>query len=58
MQLKCSHCHLEYDKNALFCVNINGNDEYFCCKGCEGIFRILKENNLDSFYDKLSDTAL
>ncbi len=58
MKLKCSHCHLEYDKNSLFCANINGNDEYFCCKGCEGIFRILKENNLDSFYDKLSNTTL
>lgn len=58
MKLQCSHCHLEYDKNALFSVNIDGNDEYFCCKGCEGIFRILKENNLDSFYDKLLDTKL
>lgn len=56
--MKCSHCHLEYDKNALFCVQIDGNDEYFCCRGCEGIFRILKENNLASFYDKLSSTTL
>ncbi|RDU56673.1 heavy metal translocating P-type ATPase [Helicobacter sp. MIT 99-5507] len=56
--MKCSHCHLEYEKSALFCVNIDGNDEYFCCKGCEGIFRILQENNLTSFYDKLADTKL
>ena len=56
--MKCSHCHLEYDKSALFCVNIDGSDEYFCCTGCEGIFRILKENNLTSFYDKLADTKL
>lgn len=58
MKKSCSHCHLEYDENGLFKVNIDGNDELFCCKGCEGVFRLLKDNNLDLFYDKLGQNTL
>lgn len=54
----CSHCHLEYDQDALFMREIDGKKEYFCCKGCEGVFRLLKSSNLDSFYDKLGSSKL
>ncbi|MDF1877825.1 heavy metal translocating P-type ATPase [Sulfurimonas sp. SAG-AH-194-L11] len=34
-------------------------DEYFfCCKGCQGVFHLLSDEGLDSFYDKAGDTKL
>lgn len=54
----CSHCHLVYSESALFKKTINGKEEYFCCKGCEGVFRILLESNLIDFYDKIGTTPL
>lgn len=58
MKKSCSHCQLSYDENFLFKSNINGKDEYFCCKGCEGVFRILSQNDLGVFYDKLGNSKL
>jgi len=31
---------------------------FFCCKGCQGVYHLLKSEGLDTFYDKLGDTAL
>jgi Cu+-exporting ATPase len=31
---------------------------YFCCKGCEGVYHLLKSDGLDSFYDKLGKQKL
>ncbi len=31
---------------------------YFCCKGCQGVYHLLKSEGLDSFYDKLGDQKL
>ena len=31
---------------------------YFCCKGCQGVFHLLNDEGLDTFYDKLGDTTL
>jgi Cu+-exporting ATPase len=30
----------------------------FCCKGCQGVFHILKDDGLDSFYEKLGNKTL
>jgi len=30
----------------------------FCCKGCQGIYHILKDDGLDSFYDKLGNKTI
>lgn len=54
----CSHCHLEYEQNALTKKVINGKEEFFCCRGCEGVFRILLDANLTNFYDKLGSATL
>lgn len=54
----CSHCHLQYDESALIKININGKDEYFCCRGCEGVFRLLAECNLGDFYNRIGTTTL
>jgi len=31
---------------------------FFCCKGCQGIYHLLKDEGLDTFYDKLGDEHL
>ena len=31
---------------------------HFCCKGCQGVYHLLNEEGLDTFYDKLGDTKL
>jgi len=53
-KIACSHCHLEFDESFL----IKDGEHYFCCKGCQGIFHLLNEEGLDSFYDKAGDVTL
>ncbi len=31
---------------------------FFCCKGCQGVYHLLNEEGLGTFYDKLGDTKL
>jgi Cu+-exporting ATPase len=31
---------------------------YFCCNGCQGVFHLLSDEGLSSFYDKTRDTKL
>jgi Cu+-exporting ATPase len=31
---------------------------FFCCKGCQGVYHLLSDQGLDSFYDKLGTTTL
>jgi len=50
----CTHCHLEFNEN----VMIVDSEHYFCCKGCQGIYHLLKDEGLDSFYNKAGDTKL
>ncbi len=53
-KVRCDHCHLEFDEK----VMIKDGEHYFCCKGCQGVFHLLKSEGLDSFYEKLGDTTL
>lgn len=48
MSIKCDHCSLEYPKD----VMIKDGDKFFCCKGCQGVYHLLKDENLESFYSK------
>ena len=50
----CSHCHLEFDES----VMIKDRSHFFCCNGCQGVFNLLSDEGLDSFYDKTSNTKL
>lgn len=34
------------------------HSHFFCCKGCQGVYHLLNEEGLDTFYDKLGDTKL
>lgn len=52
--VKCNHCHLEFDEK----VMIKEADLNFCCKGCQGVYHILKDDGLDSFYEKLGNKTI
>ncbi len=54
----CDHCHLEFDEGQLIKDRINEQDRYFCCKGCQGVFHLLHDEGLDSFYEKAKDIKL
>ncbi|PAF44813.1 heavy metal translocating P-type ATPase [Helicobacter sp. 11S02596-1] len=56
--LACSHCHLQYPKNALKHVCDDGEDLYFCCQGCESVYFLLKQSGFEGFYDKLGQNTL
>jgi P-type Cu+ transporter len=53
-KVKCNHCHLEFTEE----VMIKEVDLNFCCKGCQGIYHLLKDDGLDSFYDKLGNKTI
>lgn len=53
-KVKCDHCHLEFSDE----VMIHDGEYRFCCKGCQGIFHLLKNEGLESFYAKIGDTTL
>jgi len=53
-KIRCDHCHLEYDDSVL----IKDNGKYFCCKGCQGIYHLLKDEGLDSFYNKMGENTI
>lgn len=58
MLRKCDHCHLEFDINSLIKTQIKGEDKYFCCKGCKGVYELLLDEGLEDFYAKLGNQAL
>jgi Cu+-exporting ATPase len=53
-KIECSHCHLEFEKSLL----IKDGDHYFCCNGCQGVFHLLSDEGLDSFYEKTAGVTL
>ncbi|MGN8437527.1 heavy metal translocating P-type ATPase [Helicobacter pylori] len=56
--MKCSHCQLEFKESELFKETINHKELHFCCAGCARVYALLLDLNLESFYDKLNDSAL
>jgi Cu+-exporting ATPase len=53
-KIACSHCHLEFSKD----VMIQDGEHYFCCNGCQGVYHLLSDEGLDSFYDKAKGIKL
>ena len=53
-KIPCSHCHLEFDPS----VMIKEGDLNFCCNGCQGVYHLLKDKGLESFYEKSKNTLL
>ncbi len=58
-KVPCTHCHLEFDESVMITEESeNGDTHYFCCKGCQGIYHLLRNEGLDTFYDKLGKNRL
>ena len=61
-KVACTHCHLEFDEEVMIKETEKRANEtrqlYFCCKGCQGVYHLLNEEGLGTFYDKLGDTQL
>ncbi len=70
--VKCSHCQLQFDEKVMIkekedpSVNFSKESSaleptairYFCCNGCQGVYHILQDDGLGSFYDKLGKNTL
>lgn len=54
----CDHCGLVYDDDVMIVDVISEETKYFCCKGCQGVFHLLRDEGLDSFYAKRGDHTL
>ena len=53
-KVSCSHCHLEFSKD----VMIVDGEHFFCCNGCQGVFHLLSDEGLDSFYERAGNVKL
>jgi len=53
-KIGCTHCHLEFNED----VMIKDGEYHFCCNGCQGVYHLLSEEGLDSFYEKAGDIKL
>lgn len=55
---KCSHCGLSYEDEVLIEDISFSPSKKFCCKGCQGVYHLLKDSGLTNFYDKKADATL
>jgi len=53
-KIACNHCHLEFDNDMM----IKEDNLRFCCNGCQGVYHLLNNEGLDSFYEKAGSTKL
>ncbi len=57
-KINCSHCHLEFEQDQMIKDTSGDKELYFCCNGCQGVYHLLSNEGLDSFYDKLGKNSL
>jgi P-type Cu+ transporter len=58
-KVPCTHCQLEFNESIMIIENKPDEEtHYFCCKGCEGVYHLLNDSGLESFYDKKGSTTL
>ncbi len=55
--VKCTHCHLEFDEKMMI-KEPNNTELNFCCNGCQGVYHLLKDDGLESFYVKMGKNTL
>lgn len=49
---QCAHCLLPVKNGEVVCGGSEDNPKIFCCKGCRGIYELINEEGLDSFYSR------
>ena len=57
-KVACTHCHLEFDESVMIVEKEGDKTLYFCCKGCQGVYHLLRSEGLDTFYEKLGKNTL
>ncbi|MEY3002321.1 MAG: hypothetical protein RLZZ428_696, partial [Pseudomonadota bacterium] len=57
-EIACSHCHLTFSQDAMIAEHYENKQLFFCCKGCQGVYHLLHQEGLNTFYDKLGNTTL
>jgi len=56
-RVQCTHCQLEFDETVMIREEENPN-VYFCCNGCQGVYHLLQDDGLDSFYEKMGNSTI
>jgi len=51
MSLRCDHCLLEFPEREAVREDDGGVARVFCCTGCQGIHRLIREEGLGAFYE-------
>jgi Cu2+-exporting ATPase len=49
---ECSHCLLSFPDEEAIHDEMEGKSLTFCCNGCRGIYRLIRQEGLERFYDK------
>jgi Cu2+-exporting ATPase len=49
--LRCDHCLVEFPARAAVTESIDGTTRTFCCGGCRGVYRLLADEGLSSWYE-------
>ncbi|OYZ24414.1 MAG: heavy metal translocating P-type ATPase [Sulfurovum sp. 16-42-52] len=57
-EIPCTHCNLTFSQDVMIKEKEGTKELFFCCKGCQGVYHLLGDQGLDSFYDKLGSTTL
>jgi Cu2+-exporting ATPase len=50
--LRCDHCLIDVREGQAILDEIKGQRRVFCCKGCQGIYRLLSDEDLLEFYKR------
>jgi P-type Cu2+ transporter len=51
MSLRCDHCLLDFPDREAVRETVDGVPRVFCCTGCQGIHRLIREEGLGAFYE-------
>jgi len=51
----CDHCMLEVSEREAVYDEISGQRKVFCCRGCNGIYRLIRSEGLEDFYARRRD---
>uniref|UniRef100_Q3AQU8 Heavy metal translocating P-type ATPase n=1 Tax=Chlorobium chlorochromatii (strain CaD3) TaxID=340177 RepID=Q3AQU8_CHLCH len=51
-RLRCDHCQQTVSRTSAIIATINGDEKVFCCHGCLGVYELLHNNALDTFYNE------
>lgn len=57
-KIACTHCNLPFPQESMITEKEHDKTLFFCCKGCQGVYHLLNEEGLNTFYDKLGETTL